>query len=377
MNEGDNLTLPQHICIYCKKSSDKVTFNSRDHIIPKGFGGKRRLEKGFVCDTCNNELLSSLEQFMQRDSVLSIPKILFGPGSEGRIPKTREDVGKIVLIKSISQDFYKLGVMVLEKPILIDQLLVCLDESLLTKKESNITIKILSSAEVYKGKESEFMSSFFQEMNKYTKGREIKLVFDEIRDNEYLFGFHRGKFIIACNSNGNLDLIKKLIGKIQEKDYVIYEQGQPEKSQSYTTITASAFLNDRLERALTKSCMNVIALEKGKNEILQPKFDCAREFVISGKRSFPSHLIDKKRTQSMSSYLFKYPNDSHQIYIVNALNGLWGFISFYGDHFQFALKLSDEMDMDYNLPFGFLCDWKSGKELLLSEYFIEQSRRMQ
>lgn len=369
MKEKDNQTLANHICIYCKKSSNEVTFNSRDHIIPKGLGGKRRLDKGYVCDTCNNNLLSTLEQFMLRDSILSIPRMFLGPGSEGKTPKTRNDIGKIVLIKANDQNDYNLGVMLFEKPILIDQLLVNLDEKLLNEKENTIPIKVFSSPEANEGRESQLMQLFLHEMKTY-EGKEIKLFFNELPTNDYIFGMHKGKFIIACNPDSNLDLIRKFIYKLNENNYKTFDVSFPKLDETFPNITATALFDDKLDRALIKVCMNVIALEKGKDEILKPKFNNLRDFVLTGKKNnIQSTLQDTPKTQTISSYLFQFPNDSHQVYIVNVRNSLWGFISFYGEYFQHVLNLSPENDDDYDLPIGFFCDWRNGKEILLSEFY--------
>jgi hypothetical protein len=47
-------------CIFCKSTTN--SFNSIEHIFPESLGNKEKiLDKGFVCDTCNNEVLSGLD----------------------------------------------------------------------------------------------------------------------------------------------------------------------------------------------------------------------------------------------------------------------------------------------------------------------------
>jgi len=372
LKEKDNQTLAEHICIYCKKSSDEVTFNSRDHIIPKGLGGKGRLDKGFVCDTCNNNLLSTLEQFMLRDSILSIPRMFLGPGSEGKTPKTRNDIGKLVLMKSTEQKSNALGVLIYNKPVLIDQLIVQLDNSSFVYTGNKINFKCLSSEEDNKGKELEFVKIFIQQINNY-KEKEVKLFFKELSANEYIFGIHKGKFIIACNPDGSIELIKKFITKLKSNDFIEYEIAEPEKSKSSTAVIASALISDKLDRALAKICINILAKEKGHDEILNSKYDKVRDFIIYGVGKNPVHLLRPDNKESLSQHLFQYPADSHQVYLAYMPDGLWGFISFYGQSMRFAIKLCDTIEKKFNFPIGIICDWRNGNEILISEYFRSQT----
>lgn len=374
MKAKDNQTLAKHICIYCKKSNDEVTFNSRDHIIPKGLGGKRRLDKGYVCDTCNNNLLSTLEQFMLRDSILSIPRMFLGPGSEGRMPNKRNDVGKIVLMKPTNQDIYELGVMVNTKPILIDQMLIQLTENSLSKKGSKIFCKLRTSLDENEGKEIAFMQNFFHAMSQY-KNKEIKLFFKEIPINDYILAIHRGKYIVACNPDGNVELVKEFIGKVNLSNSIESEKIEPEKRKSNTEVITGAQVNNKLERGLMKICINLIAKEKGHDEILSSKFNQAREFVTLGAGENLVHLLGEDNKPTLGHYLFQFPEEAHQIFILNTSNGLYGFVAFYGKAMRFSIKICGDIDTQYNSPIGILCDWRNGKETLLSEYFITLSRR--
>lgn len=47
-------------CIFCKSTTNP--FRSVEHILPESLGNKEKiLDKGFVCDTCNNQVLSGLD----------------------------------------------------------------------------------------------------------------------------------------------------------------------------------------------------------------------------------------------------------------------------------------------------------------------------
>lgn len=58
LSEEYNVRMNQ--CIFCKSTTNP--FRSVEHIFPESLGNKEKiLDKGFVCDICNNEVLSILD----------------------------------------------------------------------------------------------------------------------------------------------------------------------------------------------------------------------------------------------------------------------------------------------------------------------------
>jgi len=71
-------------CIYCLKDESHVQFNSKEHVIPRTIGGKHTLDKGIVCDRCNNRF-SGLEKKFVYNSAISLSKQFSGPkGRKGQ-----------------------------------------------------------------------------------------------------------------------------------------------------------------------------------------------------------------------------------------------------------------------------------------------------
>lgn len=74
-------------CIYCK-SSDNL-FRSEEHIFPEGLGNDDAvLPKGYVCDNCNNGILSELDSYLIQFEPIAFFQVLYVPYTKsGKLPK--------------------------------------------------------------------------------------------------------------------------------------------------------------------------------------------------------------------------------------------------------------------------------------------------
>jgi HNH endonuclease len=74
-------------CIYCL--NDNGTFTSEEHIVPESLGNyDTTLPKGFVCDTCNNEVLSGLDAALVHFEPIEFLKTLYMPHTkDGKLPQ--------------------------------------------------------------------------------------------------------------------------------------------------------------------------------------------------------------------------------------------------------------------------------------------------
>jgi len=73
-------------CIYCLKKS--APFNSEEHIIPEALGNEELiLPKGYVCDKCNNGILSRLDNFLLDFEPISLLRVIYTPYTKaGKLP---------------------------------------------------------------------------------------------------------------------------------------------------------------------------------------------------------------------------------------------------------------------------------------------------
>jgi len=78
-----------HSCIYCK-STVQTDFNYPEHVFPESLGNTELvLEKGVVCDICNNGILSQLDTHLVEHDAISMLKVLYVPinTKTGKYPK--------------------------------------------------------------------------------------------------------------------------------------------------------------------------------------------------------------------------------------------------------------------------------------------------
>jgi len=73
-------------CIYCLKRS--ASFNSEEHIIPESLGNEELiLPRGYVCDRCNNGVLSRLDNFLLDFEPISFLRVIYSPYTKaGKLP---------------------------------------------------------------------------------------------------------------------------------------------------------------------------------------------------------------------------------------------------------------------------------------------------
>ncbi|MYB59056.1 MAG: HNH endonuclease [Gemmatimonadetes bacterium] len=76
-------------CIYCL--TENGSFTSEEHIIPESLGNDEYiLPKGYVCDTCNNKVLSHLDNQLIQSAPISFLRVLFLAHTKaGKLPTAR------------------------------------------------------------------------------------------------------------------------------------------------------------------------------------------------------------------------------------------------------------------------------------------------
>lgn len=85
----------QRGCLFCRRSDGG--FTSREHALPESLGNTRLvLAPGVVCDRCNNEVLSKLDQAICDFMPLNLMRTIRGVRSKaGRLPRFRAAQGTV------------------------------------------------------------------------------------------------------------------------------------------------------------------------------------------------------------------------------------------------------------------------------------------
>jgi hypothetical protein len=83
----ENAAVSDAKCIYCSSSDN--TFQSEEHIFPEGLGNDEAiLPKGYVCDLCNNGILSTLDSYLLEFEPIAFLQVQYVPYTKsGKLPK--------------------------------------------------------------------------------------------------------------------------------------------------------------------------------------------------------------------------------------------------------------------------------------------------
>jgi hypothetical protein len=121
------------MCIYYTQRAD-LHFTQEEHVFPAAIGGKAVLAKGMVSDEFNNNI-SGLEQRFIRNSLVALPRQIYGPGKRGSMSESKETKSKASIFKD-SNGRYSLGYVKKGKPYQITTL-----ELNLATKEGSFSIE--------------------------------------------------------------------------------------------------------------------------------------------------------------------------------------------------------------------------------------------
>ena len=88
-------------CLFCRQTTKK--FTSVEHVIPESLGNVDSefnhaivLPKGVVCDDCNNEVLSQLDEALMKFDAISFMKTAHGiPSKSGALPSSKFNNAKL------------------------------------------------------------------------------------------------------------------------------------------------------------------------------------------------------------------------------------------------------------------------------------------
>jgi hypothetical protein len=103
-------------CLFCRRSDGG--FSSEEHIFPESLGNTEKiLPVGVVCDRCNHEVLSSLDDALCDFGPVSMMRAIYGiPSKSGRMPSFRFDNGLLecrepgdIFLKLDSQKWHQEG----------------------------------------------------------------------------------------------------------------------------------------------------------------------------------------------------------------------------------------------------------------------------
>ncbi|MBW9157577.1 hypothetical protein [Clostridium tagluense] len=352
-------------CIYLGGLSEELTYNSQEHLIPAGLGGRLKLPKGFVSDQAN-EKFSKYELFGLRKSLLTGNRMRHGPGKRGnqnikkekapviRMLKENRDNGENLLGYIFAGEAYVLPQIRYSFNYLsgkIDVKYVC----------DNFNIENLESYQLdFRRKIMDFL---FNEIKSYNH------IDNDIDKNisTVNIGLHKGKWYLATNiSNFDMDkfsneVIEYTINqtfslKMTAVEEVIQEAAKIEFKYSHPIdITSESF-----GFIFVKTAFNALAYLVGQEIASSNIFDELRNDIINCRNLIKYIQPSEMHGRVFSEHIQEMPQNAHCVYLVSKDNMVYSYVSFYNE-WHAHMVLSDRYNGE-DFVEGFVCDWKAKKE---------------
>lgn len=348
------------MCIYYKDQSG-LKYTSQEHIIPAGIGGKSKLSKGLVSDEFNNSISKVERKFLQ-SSLMSIPRVMLGPGKRGSLAESKATKSKIHLITSHEDEtIYAIGYTKLGKVFEIPHMK-------LDTQSNKVEISFDNSVP-----EFGFSKAIADFLKKCTESDQLKI--KEISDknipvNIALIGImngiekHYNCFIIIHPTN-KLKLTTKKISAIANG---IKSNGLSANNKTYMpTVHDTADFSIDYFRIYGKIAFNFLASLKGKEFVLNKCFDNVRTWIASGGENNFANMLENAKFPPIG---FSLPDDAHVIIITKIESRLVAYVYLYY-HFGVQIILSDNFVENF-LPNGLISDWKNNEEYLLQDYLFSK-----
>jgi len=337
-------------CIYFKDYSEKLNYSSGDHIFSAAIGGIKKLDKGFVSDEANNAL-SKLERKAYQNSIISISRQSHGIGKRGkRSDKANIKSAIVRLMQSKTDGEYSLGYFLKWTPIKIGQF--CFD--LVNHCVMNVVIS-----------PDEKDTDLLKVIKENWTGHYNIIEYGKL-DSVALLGFHEDKWYLAIPSENSLETCKKLINSLVNAESMI--RIRTEKKISQTLAYFPFVYDENYYRIVAKTAFNYLASICGQEFILNKDFDKIRNYILHGGDN--SNYVRAADSNGMHEFIRTeiinannhFINIVKQDNVIGAMISIFGFISF--------VRLSENSHLLIE-DYGYICDIKNQKEMLLSDYLSQ------
>ena len=132
-------------------------------------------------------------------------------------------------------------------------------------------------------------------------------------------------------------------------------------------------------RVVAKIAFNCLAEVRGREYVMQQKFDPVREAILTGK-DIEQMVMMPGKENSHADVLNKLENAKgfgvwrHMICITRIPNGMVAEVMLYGDATPMFVVLSKEDCRDFGEMDGYVCDWENRREMRFLEYIGEITR---
>ncbi len=339
------------MCIYYPTRGD-LHFTQEEHIFPAAVGGRTALTKGMVSDEFNNNI-SGLEQRFIRNSLVSLPRQIYGPGKRGSMSESKATKSKVSIFKD-SNGRYSLGYIKKGKPHQI------------TTLELNLITKAVSFSLEWKpnANHQQLLEDFKQDCMEAEKLTLRSWQDSFLPEDIILFGIVDGVeekrnafFVKHPSSKAVLD--KEKIKEIGHQ--LNFNEFNSEFIKERPQIHQSVDFHEDYFRVYAKIAFNYLAYHKGKNFVLKACFDPIRNWIADGGTNEFVRLNTEPSPRPLS-----LPKNAHSVIIGKASNMLIGHVALF-EGLDTHILLTKDFQDDFSLC-GMICDWERQSEYVLHNY---------
>ncbi len=340
------------MCIYFADRDD-LTYEKQEHVFPAGFGGIAKLPHGYVSDQAN-ELFSPLEGELMHNSILTLPRAIFGPGKRGSHNPKKASKTKICITKNENGKI-AFGYMSAKSGYYINTLTKCGNEIIYT----------VATNQHHAPEQS--WTNFMEECKNFDKAKKyVSMLTKDLSPLDWVFGIYESKYYLALGSECTIEEFQKQLNAIictSKSNALCKKSGHPK----FELLTEES---DDMGRIYGKTAINVLAHMLGETYIKHPRFTDIKKWVLGESESQKFSQLPRVSEESMPLL----PEQSHWC-IFQIYNGkLIAMVSFYNSFlrsFEFADSLPQYDGGIYSIPFGMICDWKNNRELTVKEWVLQ------
>ena len=337
------------MCIYFG-NDNKLTYETREHILPAALGCHTKLEKGVVSDQANR-YFSPIERDVIEHSFIQMPRIIQGPGKRGKLSPQHATTSEVSVIRFC--DRYGLGYMKGTSGFLLNQFII--DE------KGSIQFHFQNTE----------MSDFQTEMETLKRQimgmgeKYVPVTMPEGDENIYITFFKKKVHIgyRKCLSDLQIDKIKEMF----KADFALKEHHSECGPIQATIEIISDFRGISILAA--KSAINTLAFIKGKEYIINTDDFCPiRSAIFSDNDKILNYVsgISPQAVPEMRRSLH-LTDDQQACILVSKGKKLSAWVIFYD--FCFVVDLCNTLTEPFDkIMDGIVCDWKKSTDYLYTEY---------
>lgn len=344
------------MCIYMGDKGE-LTYKNQEHVFPAGLGGKQMLAKGVVSDQANN-LFSSLELKLMRHSILTIDRMMYGPGKRGSHNPSK--ASKSAINVGLQDD----GVPILcytaaGKPYNVPQFHQHMDE---------VTISVPNE---HADAQAQFLQ-FLESLKKF-KEKYVFLESEHISEEDLIIGFCEGTYYVATNKDKpDIKDIRGAIERLLEN----FQMGELKEGEHHVKQKLKLGESSEIARVYAKVAINTLAFCRGSEYASHINFEEIRKWILTGEASQEFFYLPQIQVEPEDYIMNLVPDKAHWCILVSNKGNLDAIVCFYNRYIR-RFTLGAIPEGKKFLVDGFICDWQNEKEYTIDKFVSMIARSLQ